>query len=131
MPTYSIPQAGVVVALAAAALERHLQPGQSLQLPLDGVSSWEVSWHRAEASQETDVFDIVQSGQPRGERQLGPRGHASLVGGAGLAQVVWLRSLLLEARESLLPPLFAAPVGSGLDRELGLTESGHCVLPLE
>lgn len=72
MCTYGLPCAGVVVALAAAALKLSLQPGQSLQLPLDGVSSWEVAWHRAEASQETDVFDIVRRGQPRGERQLGP-----------------------------------------------------------
>lgn len=72
MPTYGLPCASVVVALAAAALELRLQPSQSLQLPLDGVSSWEVAWHGAEASQETDVFDIVRCGQPRGERQLGP-----------------------------------------------------------
>lgn len=39
VPTYGLPCAGVVVALAAAALKLHLQPGQSLQLPLDGVSS--------------------------------------------------------------------------------------------
>lgn len=51
--------------------------------------------------------------------------------GAGPELVVWPGSFLLEAGESSLPLLFAAPVGSGLDRELGLTESGHCVLPHE
>ena len=50
MPTYGLPCTGVVVPLLAAVLELPLQPGQSLQLPLDGVSSWEVAWHRAEAS---------------------------------------------------------------------------------
>ena len=39
-PTYGLQCASVVVALAAAALELRLQPGQSLQLPLDGVRSW-------------------------------------------------------------------------------------------
>ena len=46
----SLPCTGVVVPLPAAALELPLQAGQSLQLPLDGVSSWEVARHRAEAS---------------------------------------------------------------------------------
>lgn len=78
-----------------------------------------------------DVLDIVQSGYPRGERQLGARGNTRLVAGAGLELVVWLGRFLLEAGESSLPLPFAAPVGSGLDRELGLTELGHCILPLE
>lgn len=78
-----------------------------------------------------DVLEIVQCGHPRGERQLEPQGNTRLVGGAGPELVVWLRSFLLEAGVSGLPLLFAAPVGSGLDRELGLTEPGHCVLPHE
>lgn len=48
-PTYGLPGTGVVVPLPAAALELRLQPGQGLQLPLDGVRGWEVAWHRAEA----------------------------------------------------------------------------------
>lgn len=50
MPTYGLPCTGVVVPLLATALELPLQLGQSMQLPLDGVSSWEVAWHGAEAS---------------------------------------------------------------------------------
>lgn len=45
-----LPCTGVVVPLLATALELPLQLGQSMQLPLDGVSSWEVAWHGAEAS---------------------------------------------------------------------------------
>lgn len=78
-----------------------------------------------------DVLDIVQCGWPRGKRQLGARGNTGLVAGAGPELVVWPGSFLLEAGESSLPLPFAAPVGSGLDRELGLTEPGHRVLPLE
>lgn len=78
-----------------------------------------------------DVLDIVQCGYPRGKGHLEARGHGRLVAGAGPELVVWLRSFLLEAVESSLPLLFAAPVGSGLNRELGLTEPGQCVLPLE
>lgn len=130
-PTYSLPSTGVVVPLPATTLELRLQPGQSLQLPSDGVSSWEVAWHRAETSQVADVLDIVQCGYPRGKRQLGARGKKRLLAGAGPELVVWLGSLLLEAGESSLSLLFAAPVGSGLNRELSLTELGHCVLPLE
>lgn len=129
-PTYSLPCTGVVVPLPAAALQLPLQPGQSLQPPMDVVSRWEVAWHRAEASLEADVLEIVQCRFPRGKRQLGAQQYRRLVAGAGLEHVVWLGSFLLEAGESSLPLLFAAPVGSGLDRELGLTEFGHCVLPL-
>lgn len=96
---------------------------------MDGISSWEVAWHRAEASQVADVLEIVHCGHPRGKRQLRAQRNTRLVGGAGPELVVWLRSFLLEAGVSSLPLLFAAPVGSGLDRELGLTEPGHCVLP--
>lgn len=78
-----------------------------------------------------DVLDIVQCGWPRGKRQLGARGNTGLVAGAGPELVVWPGSFLLEAGESSLPLPFAAPVGSGLDRELGLTEPGHRVLPHE
>lgn len=85
--------------------------------------------HGAEASQLTDVLDIVQGRQPRGEGQLQARGEFGLVAGTDRGLVVWLRSFLLEAGESRLSLPFAAPVGSGLDRELGLTEPGHCVLP--
>lgn len=125
----SLPCTGVVVPLPAAALQLPLQPGQSLQPPMDVVSRWEVAWHRAEASLEADVLEIVQCRFPRGKRQLGAQQYRRLVAGAGLEHVVWLGSFLLEAGESSLPLLFAAPVGSGLDRELGLTEFGHCVLP--
>lgn len=131
MPTYGLPCTGIVVPLAAAALELHFQLSQSMKLPLDGISSWEVAWNRAEASQVADVLEIVQGRHPRGKRQLQTQGNARLVGGAGPELVVWLRSFLLEAGVSRLPLLFAAPVGSGLDRELGLTEPGHCILPLE
>lgn len=131
MPTYSLPSTGVVVPVLAAALELPLQPGQNLQLPQDGASSQQVAWHKAEASQVADVLDIVQCGYPGGKGQLGARGHDRLVAGAGPELVVWLRSFLLEAGESSLPLLFAAPVGSGLNRELGLTELGQCILPLE
>lgn len=41
----SLPYTGVVVPLLAAVLKLPLQLGQCLQLPLDGVSSWEVAWH--------------------------------------------------------------------------------------
>lgn len=44
-PTYSLPGTGVVAPRPAAALELALQPGQSLQLPLDGVSSREAAGH--------------------------------------------------------------------------------------
>lgn len=125
----SLPSTGVVVPLPAATLELPLQPGQSLQLPSDGVSSWEVAWHRAETSQVADVLDIVQCGCPRRKRQLGAR--EKLLVGAGPEPVVWLGSFLLEAGESSLSLLFAAPVGSGLNRELSRTELGHCVLPHE
>ncbi|KAB1260855.1 hypothetical protein Cadr_000024860 [Camelus dromedarius] len=64
-------------------------------------------------------------------RQLRARGNTRLAAGAGPELIVWPGSFLLEAGESSLPLLFAAPVGSGLDRELGLTEPGHRVLPLE
>lgn len=123
------PCTGVIVPLAAAALELPLQPDQCQQLPLEGVSSWQVAWHRAEAPQVADVLDIVQCGRPRGERQLKTRGNIRLMAGAGPELVVWLGSFLLEAGEPSLPLLRAAPVGSGLDRELGLTESAHCFLP--
>lgn len=64
----SLPCTGVVVLLAAAALERLFQLSQGLQLPFDVASSLEVAWYRVEASQETDVPDIVQCGDPRGKR---------------------------------------------------------------
>lgn len=126
-----LPCTGVVVPLAAAALELHFQPGQSVQLPLDGVGKQEVAWHRAEAFQAADVLDIVQCGRPGGERKLGAHRDARLVARAGPESVVRPGSGLLEAGESSLLLPFAAPVGSGLDRELGLTELGHCVLPHE
>lgn len=78
-----------------------------------------------------DDLDIIQRWYPRGERQLEARENNRLEAGAVPELVVRLGSFLLEAGESSLPLLFAAPVGSGLDRELGLTEPGHCVLPLE
>lgn len=124
-----LPGAAVVVPLAAAALELHFQPGQSVQLPLDGVSAWEVAWHRAEAFQVADVLDIVQRGYPGRERKFGAQRDSGPVAGAGPEVVVWLGSSLLEAAESSLPLPTTALMGSGLDRELGLTEPGHCVLP--
>jgi hypothetical protein len=114
-PTYGLPCTGVVVPLAAAALELHFQLSQSMQLSLDGVSRWKIAWHRAQASQVADVLDIVQCGQPRGKGQLGARGKTRLVTGAGLELVVWSRSCLLEAGESRLPLPFTAPVVSCLD----------------
>lgn len=78
-----------------------------------------------------DVLDIVQRGLPGGEGQLGARGQRRRAARAGPGLVVWPGSFLLEAGQPSLPLPSAAPVGSGLNRELGLTELGHCVLPLE
>lgn len=125
MPTYSLPRTGVVIPLAAAALKLNLQLHQNLQLPFDGVSSWEVAWHVTQAFQVADVVDIVQGGQPRRKRYLQAHRNTRLVTGVGLELVVWSKSSLLEASEPGLSLLLAARVWSCLDRELSLTELGH------
>lgn len=96
---------------------------------MDRVSGWEVAWHGTQASQVADVLDIVQCGQPRGKGYLQAHRNTRLVAGASPELVVWLKSSLLEAGKPGLPLLLAAGVWSGLDRELGLTELGHRVLP--
>lgn len=132
VPTYGLLEAGQIAPLAAAELELGLQLAQGLELPLDRVVCREVAWQCAEASQVADVLDIVQCGETRGEGQLGARGEAGLVAGAGPGRVVGQGRLFLEAGQSRLPLLtLAAPVGPGLDREFGLTELGQGVLPLE